>query len=349
MTYDIATISTDETGVQLIDGAKRVLDAIGKKFCHDFNFCDGVIGKPAMEKYGETLPQSTLDCSAKAHAVLFGASEEQSPYTLPLQGALTSLCKSLGLYAGLHPVKLYPNLANQSALKDDILSKGVDFVIVRDVDGGIYFGENGFRINGKFGREAFDTERYSELEIERVARIAYELARMRNKSVALADKATNLTSSRLWRKIVTDINEDYPDVRLDMLDISEIAKRLAQNPAQFDVILTSNLFGDAITAFAGALVGSENAMPSITLGDTTLGLYGAKCLAPECFAKNGVVNPIGMVLACASMLRLSLDLDNEATALENATAATIADGKLPFDLGGTLTASQIADEIISRL
>ncbi len=349
MTYDIATISADETGLQLIDGAKRVLDAIGKKYCHEFNFCDGVIGKRAIEKYGEALPQSTLDCSAKAHAVLFGASAEQSSYALPLQSALTSLCKSLGLYAGLHPVKLYPILANQSALKDDILSKGVDLVIVRDVDGGIYFGENGFRINGKFGREAFDTERYSELEIERVARIAYELARTRNKSVALADKATSLTSSRLWRKIVTDINEDYPDVRLDMLDISEIAKRLAQNPAQFDVILTSNLFGDAITAFAGALVGSENAMPSITLGDTTLGFYGAKCDTPDCFAKNGVVNPVGEILACASMLRLSFDLAKEATALENAVTATIADGKLPFDLGGTLTSFQIVDEIVSRL
>ena len=349
MTYDIATISADETGIQLIDGAKRVLDAIGKKYCHDFNFCDGVIGKRAMEKYGEALPQSAIDVATKAHAVLFGASKEQSPYTLPLQSALVSLCKSLGLYAGLHPVKLYPNLANQSALKEDILSKGVDFVIVRDVVGGIYFGENGFRINDKFGREAFDTERYSELEIERVARIAYELARTRNKSVVLADKANNLTTSRLWRKIVTDINEDYPDVRLDMLDISEIAKRLAQNPAQFDVILTTNLFGEAITAFANALVGSENAMPVITLGDTTLGLYGAKCLAPECFAKNGVVNPIGEILACASMLRLSLDLDKEATAIENAVTATIAENKLPFDLGGTLTASQIADEIISRL
>ncbi len=349
MTYDIATLYADETGLQLIDGAKRTLDAIGKKYCHEFNFCDGVIGKYAMEKYGEALPQSTLDCSVKAHAVLFGASAEQSPYALPLQSALTSLCKSLGLYAGLHPVKLYPNLAGQSVLKDDILSKGVDFVIVRDVDGGIYFGENGFRINGKFGREAFDTERYSELEIERVARIAYELARTRNKSIALADKATNLTSSRLWRKIVTDINEDYPDVRLDMLDISDIAKRLAQNPSQFDVILTANLFGDAITAFAGALVGSENAMPTITLGDTTLGLYGAKCDTPDCFAKNGVVNPVGEILACASMLRFSLDLDKEATALENATAATIANDNLPFDLGGTLTSSQLADEIISRL
>ena len=165
----------------------------------------------------------------------------------------------------------------------------------------------------------------------------------------LADKANNLTTSRLWRKIVTDINEDYPDVRLDMLDISEIAKRLAQNPARFDVILTTNLFGEAIIAFANALVGCENAMPVITLGDTTLGLYGAKCFAPECFAKNGVVNPIGEILACASMLRLSLDLDKEATAIENAVTATIAESKLPFDLGGTLTASQIVDEIISRL
>lgn len=348
MTYDIATISADETGIQLIDGAKRVLDAIGKKYCHDFNFCDGVIGKRAMEKYGEALPQSTIDVATKAHAVLFGACE-QSPYTLPLQGALVSLCKSLGLYAGLHPVKLYPNLANQSALKEDIVSKGVDFVIVRDVVGGIYFGENGFRINDKFGREAFDTERYSELEIERVARIAYELARTRNKSVVLADKANNLTTSRLWRKIVTDINEDYPDVRLDMLDISEIAKYLAQNPARFDVILTTNLFGEAITAFVDALVGSENVMHTITLGDTTLGLYDAKCDTPECFAKNGVVNPIGEILACASMLRLSLDLDKEATAIENAVTATIAGNRLPFDLGGTLASSQIVDEIISKI
>ncbi len=349
MTYDIATLYADETGFTLIDGAKRVLNAIGKKYRLDFNFIDGVIGKSAMDKCGEPLPQSTIETAAKAHAVLLGASGEQSPYTSLFQGALTFLYKSLGLYAGLHPVKLHPNLANQSTLKDDILSNGVDLVIVRDIDGGIYFGENGFRVNGKFGREAFDTECYSELEIERVARIAYELARTRNKSVALADKASNLTSSRLWRKIVTDINEDYPDVRLDMLDISEMAKRLAQNPSQFDVILTSNLFGDAITAFAAALVGSQNAMPTIALGDTTLGLYGAQCDMPECFAKNGIVNPIGEILACSSMLRLSLDLGSEATALENATAATIADNKLPYDLGGKLTSSQLIDEIILRL
>lgn len=349
MTYDIATLYADETGFRLIDGAKRVLDAIGKKYRRDFNFLDGVIGKIAIEKSATALPQSTIETASKSHAVLLGASGEQSPYASLLQGAITSLCKSLGLYAGLHPIKLYPSLMGNSALKTDILSGGIDMVIVRDIDGGIYFGENGFRINGKFGREAFDTECYSELEIERVARIAYELARTRNKCVALADKASNLTTSRLWRKIVTDINEDYPDVRLDMLDISEIAKRLAQNPSQFDVILTSNLFGDAIGSFASALVGSQNAMPTIALGDTTLGLYGAQCDVPEHLAKNDVLNPIGEILACASMLRLSLDLDNEATAIENAVSATIAANKLPYDLGGEFTCSHLIDEIIKRI
>lgn len=349
MTYDIATLYADETGFTLLDGAKRVLNAIGEKYRRDFNFIDGVIGKIATEKCGEALPKSTIDNAAKTHAVLFGASVEQTSYAALLKSALASLCKSLGLYAGLHPIKFYPNLSNHSALKDDILSNGVDLAIVRDIDGGIYYGENGFRVNGKFGREAFDTECYSELEIERVARIAYELARARGNSVALADKASNLTSSRLWRKIVTDINEDYPDVRLDMLDISEMAKRLVQNPSQFDVILTSNLFGDAIASFAAALVGSQNVMPTIALGDTTLGLYGAKCDMPERFVKNDIVNPIGEILACANMLRLSFDLECEATAIENAASATIAKNKLPYDLGGEFTSSQIIDEIISKI
>ena len=213
---------------------------------------------------------------------------------------------------------------------------------------GIYFGDRGFR-NGKTGREAYDTECYSELEIERVARIAYELAEKRSRKVCLVDKANVLTSSRLWRKIVSDINEDYPSVRLEMMYVDNAAMQLALAPSQFDVILTSNLFGDILSDLTAAIVGSIGVMPSASLGATSAGMYEAIHGSAPTLAGLDKADPVGTILSAAMMLRLSFDLDKEAAAVEHAVETALNAGLGTPDIGGTLGTIKMTDEIITHI
>lgn len=346
----ILLLPGDGIGPETVLAARRVLECVEKRFGHDFDFSSALIGGAAIDACGHPLPEDTVRAAHAADAVLLGAVGGPKWDDAPVrpEAALLGMRKELGLYANLRPAKLFPALKGASALKPEIVERGIDLVTVRELTGGIYFGEHGYR-TGSAGREAFDTECYAELEIERVARIAYELAEKRSRKVCLVDKANVLTSSRLWRKVVSDINEDYPSVQLDMMYVDNAAMQLALDPSQFDVILTSNLFGDILSDLTAAIVGSIGVMPSASLGATTVGMYEAIHGSAPTLAGLDKADPVGTILSAAMMLRLSFDLDEEATAVENAVAAVLDAGLGTPDIGGTLGTRALTEEIIVRI
>lgn len=350
MKAEILTLPGDGIGPETVNAAVRVLERIAEKYNHDFRFSEALIGGCAIDATGHPLPEDTVRAALAADAVLLGAVGSDKWDNAPVrpEAALLGIRKQLGLYANLRPAKLFPALSGASALKPEIVEKGIDLVTVRELTGGIYFGERGYR-NGNTGREAYDTESYSEIEIERVSRIAFELAETRRKKVCLVDKANVLTSSKLWRKVVSDINEDYPSVRVDMMYVDNAAMQLALNPSQFDVILTSNMFGDILSDLTAAIVGSIGVMPSASLGATSVGMYEAIHGSAPLLAGKNIANPIGTILSAAMLLRLSLNLDEEARAVENAVENVLNTGLGTADIGGNLGTKELTDEIIARI
>lgn len=351
MTYNIITLSGDGIGPEIINAAKEVLRAASAKFGFEMNFEDCLIGGAAIDAVGTPLPSATVEKAKASHAVLLGAvgGDKWDSCSPRPENALLDIRKALGLYANIRPAKLFNALAHESALKPQTVAEGIDLITVRELTGGIYFGERGYRNNASFGREAFDTESYSELEIERVARIAYELARTRRRKVTLIDKANVLTSSKLWRKITSDINEDYPDIVLEMMYVDNAAMQLALKPSQFDVLLTSNMFGDILSDLTAAIVGSIGVMPSASLGDTTVGMYEAIHGSAPTIAGQNIANPIGTILSGALLLRHSLDQTAAATAIERAVELALDDGCKTRDLGGELSTTDMTRAIIERL
>lgn len=350
MKAKILTLPGDGIGPEIVASAVRVLKRTAEKFGHEFAFGEALIGGAAIDATGAPLPAKTVKAAHEADAVLLGAVGGDKWDNAPVrpEAALLGIRKELGLYANLRPAKLFPALKGASSLKAEIVDRGIDLVTVRELTGGIYFGERGYR-TGAYGREAYDTESYSEIEIERVARIAYELAEKRSRKVCLVDKANVLTSSKLWRKVVTDLNEDYPSVRLDMMYVDNAAMQLALAPWQFDVLLTSNLFGDILSDLTAAIVGSIGVMPSASLGATTVGMYEAIHGSAPTLAGLDKANPIATVLSAAMMLRLSFDLEEEARAIETAVENTLDAGLGTADIGGTLGTRAVTDEIINRI
>lgn len=350
MKAEILTLPGDGIGPETVNAAVRVLERIAEKYNHDFRFSEALIGGCAIDATGHPLPEDTVRAALAADAVLLGAVGGDKWDNAPVrpEAALLGIRKQLGLYANLRPAKLFPALSGASALKPEIVEKGIDLVTVRELTGGIYFGERGYR-NGNTGREAYDTESYSEIEIERVARIAFELAETRCKKVCLVDKANVLTSSKLWRKVVSDINEDYPSVRVDMMYVDNAAMQLALNPSQFDVMLTSNMFGDILSDLTAAIVGSIGVMPSASLGATSVGMYEAIHGSAPLLAGKNIANPIGTILSAAMLLRLSLNLDEEARTVENAVENVLNAGLGTADIGGNLGTKELTDEIIARI
>ncbi len=342
----ILLLPGDGIGPEIVQAGKRVLEKVG-----DFSFDTALIGGVAIDETGAPLPPETIAKAKSAGAVLLGAVGGPKWDNLPVrpESALLGIRKELGLFANLRPAKLVKSLSSASALKPEILEKGIDLVTVRELTGGIYFGERGFRQNATFGREGFDTEAYSELEIERVARVAYELAEKRSRRLCLVDKANVLCTSRLWRKIVADLNEDYPTVAVSAMYVDNAAMQLALNPSQFDVILTSNMFGDILTDLTAALVGSIGVMPSASLGDTTLGMYEAIHGSAPDIAGQNKANPIGTILSCAMLLHHSFDMEEKAQSIENAVYSVLNDELGTADIGGNLSTDEITDEIINRL
>lgn len=350
MRAQILTLPGDGIGPETVSAAKAVLQKTAEKFGHAFVFSEEKIGGCAIDACGNPLPAATVEAAHKADAVLLGAVGGDKWDNAPLrpEAALLGIRKELGLYANIRPAKLFPSLKNASVLKEEIAERGIDLVTVRELTGGIYFGERGYR-TGAFGREAYDTECYGELEIERVARIAFEIAEKRRKKLCLVDKANVLTSSKLWRKVVSDINEDYPSVALEMMYVDNAAMQLALNPSQFDVILTSNMFGDILSDLTAALVGSIGVMPSASLGATSVGMYEAIHGSAPSLAGLDVANPIATILSAAMMLRLSFDLDAEAAAIEKAVDEVLAAGLGTPDIGGNLGTTALTAEIVARI
>ena len=350
MKAEILILPGDGIGPEIVSSAVRILDRVAECFGHTFVCREGLIGGAAIDAAGTPLPEDTVRAAHAADAVLLGAVGGDKWDALPVrpESALLGIRKELGLYANIRPAKLFRALSSASALKPEIVARGIDLVTVRELTGGIYFGERGFR-TGATGREAFDTECYSEIEIERVARVAFEIAEKRSRRLCLVDKANVLTSSRLWRNVVADIAEDYPTVALSMMYVDNAAMQLALNPSQFDVVLTSNLFGDILSDLTAAIVGSIGVMPSASLGATTVGMYEAIHGSAPTIAGQNKANPVGTILSAAMMLRHSFDLAREASAVEAAVESALDAGKGTADIGGTLSTTEMTEEILSRL
>ena len=329
MEYNIALIPGDGIGPEIIDGAVKVLHVIEDVFGHSFNFKSYLAGGCAIDATGIPLPEETLEGCLASDSVMLGAVGGPKWDTLPgnirPEKALLGLREKLGLYTNLRPAKIQPALADACVLRKDIAEKGFDILIVRELTGGIYFGERGRR-ESDGGEEAYDTERYNVKEIERVARVAFEAAGKRRKKVTSIDKANVLETSRLWRETVHRLAEEYPDVEcVDML-VDNAAMQLVRDPSAFDVIVTSNMFGDILSDEASQVTGSIGLLASSSLGDGTRGLYEPIHGSAPDIAGKELANPIATILSAAMMLRYSFDLKKEADAIEKAVEAVLNSG-----------------------
>lgn len=357
MEYNIALLKGDGIGPEIVDSAVRVLEKIGEKFGHKFNFTPYLIGGCAIDEVGEPLPKETVDGCLASDSVLLGAvggykwdnlSGDKRP-----EKALLGIRSALGLFTNLRPAKLYPALKEASPLRQDIVSKGFDLLIVRELTGGIYFGERGYR-DGKYGNEAYDTEAYSEMEIRRIAKVAFETAMKRNKNLISIDKANVLETSRLWRKIMHEMAKDYPEVTLTDMLVDNGAMQLVKNPQQFDVVVTSNMFGDILSDEASQITGSIGMLPSASLGETKRGMYEPIHGSAPDIAGQNKANPIATILSAGMMLRYSFDLQAEADAIEKAVDSVLEKGYRTADLVGDsgitpLSCTEMTDKILEEI
>ncbi len=355
MNYKIGLLRGDGIGPEIVDSTVRVLEAVGKKFGHTFTFTPYLIGGAAIDACGEPLPKETVEGCLASDSVLLGAVGGPKWDTLPghmrPEKALLGIRAAMGLFTNLRPAKLYPALAGECPLRADIVANGFDLMIVRELTGGIYFGERGMR-EGKYGEEAYDTECYSRMEIERIGRVAFETARKRGKKLCSIDKANVLDTSRLWRKIMHELAEEYPDVTLSDMLVDNAAMQLVRNPAQFDVVVTSNMFGDILSDEASQITGSIGMLPSASLGETTRGLYEPiHGSAPDIAGKH-LANPIATILSGAMMLLHSFGLVAEHDAIVNAVDTVLNAGWRTADLAhgaAHLSTEEITDKIIAEI
>jgi 3-isopropylmalate dehydrogenase len=354
--YKIAVLPGDGIGSEVTVQAVRVLEAVGRRFKREFTFSEALVGGAAYDATGTPLPGETLDLCLSSDAILFGAAggpkwDSLPPQLRPEAGGILSLRKELGLFANLRPVRVFPSLENASTLKPEVVA-GVDLLIVRELTGGLYFGKK-HRENlpdGSF--RAVDTLEYTTFEIERITRVAFDLARKRRKKVTSVDKANVLESSRLWREVVTALGLEYQDVSLDHMYVDNCAMQLIKNPKQFDVLVTENMFGDILSDQASVLCGSLGMLASASIGGRT-GLYEpAHGSAPDITGQQ-LANPIASILSGAMLLRFSLDLGEEADCIERAVTEVLDLGFRTADLmeqGKTrVNTAEMADLIIERI
>lgn len=321
--FNIAVIKGDGIGPEIVSGAITVLDAIAKKYNHKFNYTEVLMGGCAIDATGVPLPDETIEVCKKSDAVLMGSiggNTTTSPwYKLPShlrpEAGLLKIRKELGLFANLRPCLLYPQLSGACPLKEEISAKGFDMLIMRELTGGLYFGDRKTEeVNGVM--TAVDTLSYNEQEIRRIAIQAFEVAMKRNKKVISVDKANVLDSSRLWRKIVNEVSADYPEVTLEHMLVDNAAMQLVRDPAQFDVMVTENMFGDILSDEASMITGSIGMLPSASLNETSFGLYEPSGGSAPDIAGKDIANPIATILSAAMLLRYSLDLKDEPDAIE---------------------------------
>ena len=363
MTFNIALLAGDGIGPEVVAEGVRVLEAIGHRYGHDIRFQEGLIGGCAIDKHGTALPSASLKIARGSDAILLGAVggpkwDDPQAKVRPEDGLL-AIRKSLALFANLRPVKVFPELAESSPLRPAVL-EGVDFVVVRELTGGLYFGKPKRRwITSKGQRRGVDTMAYSEEEVRRVLRVGFELAQGRRKKLTSVDKANVLETSRLWREVAVEVSSEYPDVTLEHLLVDTVAMQLVQSPNRFDVVVTENTFGDILTDEAAVLAGSMGMLASASLagipqlGTRALGLYEPVHGSAPDIAGQSVANPLATILSTAMLFRYSLGLETEATVVENAVAQTIAAGCRSAELVSpgkqALSTQEMANEVIARL
>jgi 3-isopropylmalate dehydrogenase len=349
MKLNIALMKGDGIGPEVVDRATEVLDRVAGKYGHRITYTAVLAGGCAIDAVGEPLPKEALDICLASDSVLLGAvggpKWDVLPGHLRPERALLGVRKALGLYANIRPAKLYPALRDRCPLRS---CGDFDMVIVRELTGGMYFGESGRR-EGALGPEAYDTEAYSVTEIERIGRTAFESALKRRHKVTSIDKANVLESSRLWRETMHRLAAEYPGVEYSDMLVDNAAMQLIRNPAQFDVIVTSNMFGDILSDEASQLTGSIGMLPSASLGNGTRGLYEPIHGSAPDIAGKGIANPIATILSAAMMLRYSFGLAAEAGCIENAVEGTLNAGYLTADIGGKLTTGEITEKILELI
>lgn len=335
MEYKLAVIPGDGIGPDVVEQTLLVLDKVREKFGHTFHYQKVLAGGCAIDATGACLPQETIDVCKASDAVLLGAVGGWKWDTLPgdqrPERALLGLRKALGLFANLRPALLFEQLADASPLKPEILAGGLDIVVVRELTGGIYFGEKGFK-DTDLGPAAYDVEQYAEEEVRRIAKVAFDMAMKRSKHVTSVDKANVLESSRLWRRVVAEVAQDYPEVTLDNLYVDNAAMQLVRNPRQFDVIVTSNIFGDILSDEASQITGSIGMLPSASLAKGNFGMYEPVHGSAPDIAGQDKANPMATILSAAMMLRYTFGLLQEADAVENAVKAVLDQGYRTPDL-----------------
>ena len=335
MNYKLAVIPGDGSGPDVVEQTLLVLDKVGEKFGHTFQYHKVLAGGCAIDATGGCLPQETIDVCKASDAVLLGAVGGWKWDTLPgdqrPERALLGLRKALGLFATLRPALLFEQLADASPLQPEILAGGLDIVVVQELTGGIYFGEKGVK-DTDLGPAAYDIEQYAEEEVRRIAKVAFDMAMKRSKHVTSVDKANVLESSRLWRRVVTEVAKDYPEVTLDHLYVDNAAMQLVRNPRQFDVIVTSNIFGDILSDEASQITGSIGMLPSASLAQGNFGMYEPVHGSAPDIAGQDKANPMATILSAAMMLRYTFGLGQEADAIENAVKSVLDQGYRTPDL-----------------
>jgi 3-isopropylmalate dehydrogenase len=356
MKATITLLPGDGIGPEVVAEGQKVLEAVAGQFGHTFIFNQTLMGGIAIDETGDPLPGETLDACRAGDAVLLGAvggpkwSDPGAPVR-PEQGLLR-LRKELGLFANLRPVKVVPALAAASTLRPEVVS-GVDLVIVRELTGGLYFGQPQGRRDDENGRAAVDTLYYTETEIERLMRVAFDLARMRRNKVTSVDKANVLATSRLWREVAHEVAREYPDVEYEDMLVDACAMHLIRRPADFDVVATENMFGDILSDEASMLTGSLGMLPSASLGSRPPGLYEPIHGSAPDIAGQGISNPLATILSVAMLLRSSLELPDEAAAVERAVEGVLASGHRTADLAEpgqpTVGTQAMGDLIVAAL
>ncbi len=335
MEKHIAVIRGDGIGPEIVDQALLVLDTVAERFGHTFRYEDVDMGGCAIDKWGDPLPQDMLEKCLASDSVLLGAvggdKWNDVPGPMRPEKGLLRLRAGMGVYSNNRPAKIWPQLAAASPLKPEIVEKGIDFIIVRELIGGIYFGAHQTAtVDGQ--QKATDDMSYTEEEIERIGRIGFDTARKRGKRLCSVEKSNVLDCSRLWKKVMHRLAEEYPDVTLTDMLVDNCAMQIVKNPAQFDVIVTENMFGDILSDEASMITGSIGMIPSSSLGKTTCGLYEPIHGSAPDIAGQDLANPIGTILSGAMMLRYSFDLAQEADAIEAAVSAVLDEGYRTADI-----------------
>lgn len=360
MEKNIAVIKGDGIGPEIVNEAIKVLDAIAKKYNHTFNYKNILMGGCSIDAYGVPLTDEALEVAKNSDAVLLGSiggDTNTSPWykldpTLRPEAGLLKIRKELGLFANLRPAYLYKELAGACPLKESTSEAGFDMIIVRELTGGLYFGErNTKEINGEL--VAHDNLVYSEHEIRRIAQRGFEIAMKRGKKLTSVDKANVLDTSRLWRKIVNEVAQDFPEVKVEHMLVDNCAMQLVKDPAQFDVVLTENMFGDILSDEASMVTGSIGMLSSASLREDHLGMYEPSHGSAPDIAGQNIANPLATILSAAMMLRYSFDMDEEAACIEKAVEKVLTDNIRTVDIykeGMTkVSTSQMGDAVVERL